>query len=458
MLHYSFKRGGICAQNLFRKSFNAMSTRRSFADKTKVCVVDNPYTMETYTEVPYVNPTQIPIFIENANSAISFLNSIPLSEKINICRHAMKWFVTNEDKVARDITGQMGKPLSQAKKEITTMLDRCEHMFKLAEDVLKEDIIAVDSQNYVKITKEPIGISYIISPWNYPLLTVSSGLIPSILCGNPVLLKHSIRTPLVGHHFEEAFKSVGAINVVQHLFLSNETAHEVYNFDGVNYVGFTGSVETGKAVQRGIAKSGRFIGSSYELGGKDAAYVREDADLDFTVDNIVDGCMYNSGQSCCAIERVYVHSKLYDQFIDKAANLIKKTYVLGDPLDPKTNLGPLALPDAPLFIKEQVDEAVNTGAELLLGGSIINDSNGKGRFFEPTLIKDCRNDMQVMIKETFGPIIPVARVENDSEAIDLMNNTEFGLTNAIYTKDYKIAADLGSKVNLIFINTHSLVK
>jgi acyl-CoA reductase-like NAD-dependent aldehyde dehydrogenase len=349
--------------------------------------------------------------------------------------------------VSKEISQQMGKPQSQAKKEISTMIDRAEAIYKMAKEVLKEDNISIDSQNMIKIKKEPVGIAFIISPWNYPLLTTVSALLPALLCGNSVLLKHSIRTPLVGQHFEEAFKSVGAINAVQHLFLNNNDIEKLYKFEQVNYVGFTGSVETGRVVQKAIANSKRFIQTNFELGGKDAAYVLEDADIDFAVDNVVDGSMYNSGQSCCAIERVFVHASKYDEFLNKAADLISKTYKLGDPLDPNTNFGPMALPDAPIFLKEQIEEAVNSGAELLLGGSITNDSQGKGRFFEPTLIKDCKNEMQIFSNESFGPIMAVARVENDDEAIDLINTSSYGLTNAIYSKDYKRALKLADKLN-----------
>jgi len=362
----------------------------------------------------------------------------------------MKWFKTNSERVATEITSQMGKPLIQSRREIDTMLDRAESLFKLAPEILKEDNILIDAHNIQKIQKEPIGLSLLISPWNYPLLTVVGSLIPSLLCGNPVLLKHSIRTPKVGQQFEEAFKSIGALGVVQHLFLENENLKYVYKLPNLNYVGFTGSVDGGKNVQKEIAKTGRFINTSFELGGNDAVYVREDADLDFAVESIVDGCLYNSGQSCCSVERVLVHASVYDQFLDKAADLIAKNYVLGDPFDEKTNIGPMALPDSPLGLKEVVDDAVNLGAELLLGGSIVNDAEGKGRFFEPTLIKDCRTDMQVFIRENFGPLIPVARVENDDEAINIINNSEFGLTSAIYSKDYKKSNELSKRVSILY--------
>jgi acyl-CoA reductase-like NAD-dependent aldehyde dehydrogenase len=339
-----------------------------------------------------------------------------------------------------------GKPLIQAKREIDTMIDRAENLYKLAADVMKDDNISIDSTNVLKIKKDPIGISFLISPWNYPLITVVGSLVPSILFGNPVVLKHSPRTPLVGNYFEEAFKSVGALNVVQHLFLRNEDVSKIYTYDEINFVGFTGSVETGRKVLKDIAMANRFIHTNFELGGKDAAYVCEDADLDFAVDNVVDGAMYNSGQSCCAIERVYVHSSIYDEFCQKASDLITKQYKLGNPLSSETNFGPMALPDAPILLKEQVEEAVSSGAEIVCGGNIVNDSTGNGRFFEPTLLKECNNDMQIVAKESFGPVLPVIKVENDDEAIDLINSSEYGLTSALYTKDYNKANLLANRV------------
>jgi len=340
----------------------------------------------------------------------------------------------------------MGKPVIQAKREVDTMIDRAENLYKLAPDVMKEDNISIDSENILKIKKDPMGLTFLISPWNYPLLTVIGSLIPSILCGNPVILKHSPRTPLVGNYFEEAFKSVGALNVVQHLFISNEDVPEVYKHEDINFVGFTGSVETGRKVLKDIAMANRFINTTFELGGKDAAYVCEDADINFAVENIVDGAMYNSGQSCCAIERVFVHAAVYDEFCEKASNFISSFYKLGDPLSEETNLGPLALPDAPIIMKEHIDEAISSGAELILGGNIVKDSNNKGRFFEPTLLKECNNEMLVMRKETFGPILPIAKVDGDDEAIDLINTSEYGLTSAIYSKDYKRASKISTKV------------
>ena len=339
----------------------------------------------------------------------------------------------------------MGKPITESRKEILSMIDRAENLIKIAPDALKDESILVNSNNILKITKEPIGVSLIISPWNYPLLCTIGSLIPSIICGNSVLLKSSPRTPLVGKYFEDAFNSVGALNVVQNLFLETSSINKVFRHPSINYIGFTGSVEAGRTVLLDIAKSQKFINTNFELGGKDAAYVREDADIDFSVENIVQGALYNCGQSCTSIERIYVHGSKYDEFIEKAANLMNN-YKMGNPLDESTNLGPLALPDSPLIIKEQIDEAVGSGAEVVCGGSLINDSEGNGRFFEPTLIKECRNDMQIMTKETFGPILAVSKVEDDNEAIDLINNSEYGLAASIYSKDYKISQELAKRV------------
>jgi acyl-CoA reductase-like NAD-dependent aldehyde dehydrogenase len=345
----------------------------------------------------------------------------------------------------------MGKPLKQAKGEIKTMINRAESLLKIAPSLLEDDIISIDSENILKICKEPIGASLIISPWNYPLLCSISAIIPSIICGNSVLLKHSPRTPMVGEFFEEAFNSVGALNVVQNLFLKNSDVEEVYKYPLINFVGFTGSVEGGKAVLMDIARHGRFIRTNFELGGKDAAYVREDADLDFAVENVIDGAMYNSGQSCCAVERAYIHESIYDEFIEKASNLISN-YKLGNPLDETTTIGPQALPDSSLFLQEQVEEAVSEGARVICGGRLTTDSNGKGRFFEPTLIVDCNNDMNIMRRESFGPILPIMKVSEDDEAIEAINNSEFGLTASIFSKDYKNALELAKRVNILNIN------
>lgn len=340
----------------------------------------------------------------------------------------------------------MGKPITQSRKEVITMIERAESLIKIAPEILADDNIHIDSSSILKIAKEPIGISVIMSPWSYPVLSGIGSIIPSIICGNSVLLKHSPRTPLIGSFFKEAFNSVGALNIVQDFFIENEAIPKALKHFNINYVSLTGSLEKGRAVLLDIAKTGRFIHTHFDLGGKDAAYVCDDADMDFAIQNVIDGAMFNCGQSSSSIDRVYVHDSIYEEFIEKATEFIESFYHLGNPLDEATNLGPMALPDATLILKDEVEDAVQNGAEIEIGGHFCNDGKGKGRFFEPTLIKDCRSDMQIMRKRTFGPIVAIEKVQDDDEAVNQINNSEYGLSASIYTTNYKRVLEIGKRV------------
>lgn len=381
----------------------------------------------------------------------------------------MNYFKTNQTKISLEITNSMGKPFIQSFREVDTMIDRCNVMCEFSKEVLVEDVIKIDSKTMMKIKKEPVGISFLIAPWNYPLLTVINGLSASVLTGNPVLLKHSVKTPIIGDIFEEAFKSVGASNVLQHLFLDGPSINKVYKNTNVNFVGFTGSVETGKLVLNEIAQSNRFLNTGFELGGKDAAYIRDDADLTYAAESVVDGGTYNSGQSCCALERVYVHENIYDDFVGKLLKEINKI-TIGNPkglLDHNKDeleqlyidreypsMGPMALPDSLVHLRNQVESAAELGAEILCGGNFTKDNKGLGRFFEPTLIVNCDNSMEIVREESFGPIIPVIKVSSDNEAIELINDNLYGLTASIYSKSYKEAGKMGEKLDVgtVFLN------
>lgn len=432
---------------------NTGKVYRSFSSHS-ICKVDNPYTQEIHIEKPFVSSSNINTFIENSGSASSFLKAIDIDERIRLVNEAMNWFKKNKVKVATEISNSMGKPYNQALNEIDGMIGRSNALCELCREALADDVIKVDSENLLKIKKEPVGISFMISPWNYPLLTVINALAASILSGNPVLLKHSVKTPIIGDFFEEAFNSVGGTNVVQHLFLDGKDIRSLYNVESINYVGFTGSVDTGRLVLSNIAESHRFVKSTFELGGKDSAYVRDDANVKFAAESIVDGAMYNSGQGCCSIERVYVHEKIHDEFISYALEEVKKL-TLGNPIGWEKESkeiqypsnGPMALADSIFHIKDQIEKAGEAGAEVIYGGNITTDSKGKGRFFEPTLILNCDNSMDIIRKETFGPVLPVIKVSNDNEAIELMNDSEYGLTSAIYSNDYKKAEKLGEQLN-----------
>ena len=302
-----------------------------------------------------------------------------------------------------------------------------------------------------RIQKRPLGVVLDLPAWNYPLLTAVNVVMPAVLAGNAVIVKHSPRSALCGAHFARAFQKAGGDErIVQALDCTHEACEKLVGDARVDHVVYTGSVFGGKRIS--TAAAGRFLHIGYELGGSDAAYVAEDADLSRAVENLVDGAMYNAGQSCCAVERVYVHAKHYDAFL-QAAEPVVRAYVLGDPLNEATTMGPIAQPTHPEELEVMVRDAVRGGAKLLAGGERCNVA-GRGRFFQPTLLAEARNDMRVLKDEHFGPILAVQRVASDEAALALMNDSPYGLTASVWTPDEQRAARLGNalEVGTVFMN------
>ena len=294
-----------------------------------------------------------------------------------------------------------------------------------------------------RIEHESLGLVFDIAAWNYPLVIPINVIVPALLAGNCVLLKHSARTPLTGLAFADAFESFEVPSLVTNLNLTHEQTAEVIGDSRIDHVSFTGSVAGGQRVYQAVAQS-RLINVGLELGGKDPAYVAADADVEFAATNLVDGACYNAGQSCCAIERVYVHRNLYEPFLEKVAALLAQ-YKLGDPLEDSTNMGPLASADAPRFLQQQVEDAIGRGARLLAGGQAPQDM--PGNFYQPTLLADVPNDAEVMQVESFGPLLPVCAVGDDDEALAHMNDSVFGLTASVWTKDRCRAEYFGRRLN-----------
>lgn len=340
----------------------------------------------------------------------------------------------------------MGKPLSQSMGEIKTMLARTQKMIEMAPIALETDNILSSSAGSLKITREPIGVVFAISPWNYPLLTTVNVVITSVLAGNSVILKHSPYTPYCGLIFQEAFEKAGIKGLVNDCMVDLDEAQSILTHPSIGYVCFTGSVPSGKYVYQTVAAN-NLIDVGLELGGKDAAYICEDSNVSQAAESVIDGAMYNAGQSCCGIERIFVHKNIYNDFLEHSKKIVM-SYKLGDPLKEDTTMGPLTLPSAPEMLKTQIEDAINQGAKLLCGGLPTNDADGKGRFFEPSLVAGAENDMNMMQEESFGPIVGVYPVENDEEAIKLINESKFGLTSAIYTKDKNRASFIGEQVKL----------
>lgn len=408
--------------------------------------VDNPYTGETYCEVGLSNSAEMGATVDRAAAAQrTWAAETSIEERVALCGRFMEAFEADGERVAEDITGMMGKPLKYARGEIGGARERCEGMMALAPKALSPEVLPARPNFRREIHKAPVGVVLCVAPWNYPLLTTVNCVVPAVLAGNSVIVKHSSRTPLCADAFARAFEAAGApAHLVQALHCGHGVVDECIQRDEVGFVSFTGSVGGGHSIYNSVARN-RFIDATLELGGKDPAYVAEDADLEAAAAGLVDGAFFNAGQSCCGIERVYVHESKYDAFLE-AAKVHVDAYALGDPRAEATTMGPLAQDDAAAFLKGQVDDAVAGGATLLSGGAPTTDAAGLGRFFAPTLLGDCDHSMEIMTEESFGPVLGVMKVQDDAAAVDLMNDSAYGLSACVFTKDHARAEWMSERV------------
>ena len=393
--------------------------------------VVNPYNQQVVCEIPLDDADQLAAKVSAARAAFERWGRLPLDERARRVQAGLQRFRERADDIAREVTLQMGKPIREARREVQTFFERAEHMLAIAPETLAPEVLPEKDGLHRRIEHAPLGLVLDIAAWNYPLLIPVNVVVPALLAGNAVLLKHSARTPLCGERFARAFADPDFPGLMASLDIDHDqTAALVADPRAVDYVAFTGSVAGGQAVYRQAAR--RVLDVGLELGGKDPAYVAADADLAFTVENVVDGACYNAGQSCCAVERVYVHRRVYDEFVDRARTALQG-YRLGDPLDEGTTMGPLASRSALDTLERQVDDAVRRGARLLLGGARLPDT--RGNFFPPTLLADVPQEAEVMQEESFGPLLPVRAVGNDEEALRQMNDTRYGLTASVWTRD-----------------------
>lgn len=399
--------------------------------------VDDPFTSEAACTVPLADEARVNETLDRAREAARGWRTSPVRERKALCEQALAAMEKAGDAIADDITRMMGKPLAQAKGELRGMAERARAMADIAEDALADIALAPKEGFERRIVKEPLGVVFDLPAWNYPLLTAVNVVFPAVLAGNAVIVKHSPRTPLCGEHFARAFREAGApLGLVQALDCDHPTSERIVGDPRVDHAVFTGSVYGGHRIAQ--AAAGKFMHVGFELGGNDPAYVAPDCDFDKTVESVVDGALYNAGQSCCAVERVYVHRSLYPRFVEACAALVR-AYVLGDPRDAATTLGPIAQPNHPAELEAAVDDARARGARILLGGKRTS-SGTKGRFFEPTLVADVPQDARLMRAEAFGPILPIAPVDSDEEALARMNDSDLGLTASVWTSDRERAA------------------
>lgn len=412
-------------------------------------VVDDPFSGDDAFRAPYER--DVDGALDRAKTGAKAAAAMSVDDRVALCLRVVECMERDVAEIAAEITREMGKPLGQSTGEMGGMAKRARHMASIAKESLADLVIGGDDSLERRIVRAPKGVVFALPAWNYPLLTAVNVVIPAVLAGNSVLLKHSPRSPSVGDRFAKAFRDAGApAELVQSIHTDYATAEKLAGDARVDHVAFTGSVHGGHRIL--AAASSHFVDVGLELGGNDAAYVAEDADLEKAVDGIVDGACYNAGQSCCAVERVYVHRSLYDRFIEAALPLVR-AYVMGDPRDGKTNMGPIAQPWHPDEIEAQVQDAVRRGAKLLVGGKKTS-IGGKGRFFEPTLLVDVPDSADVMSKETFGPILPIAPVDSEEQALALINDDALGLTASVWTRDRDRAARLSQRleVGTVYMN------
>jgi acyl-CoA reductase-like NAD-dependent aldehyde dehydrogenase len=406
-------------------------------DRAGTLVVDNPFTGETACTVALAGEGLVDATLERARDAARAWRSSELGDRVALCERAVSHLESNADAVAGDITRMMGKPIAQSLGEIKTAAVRARSMMSIADTTLADTQLAPIARFERRIVREPLGVVLDLPAWNYPLLTAINCVVPAIVAGNAIVLKHSPRSPLCAEHFARAFAEAGAPqHLVQAIHCDHAMSERMAGDDRVDHVVFTGSVFGGHRIV--LASSMRFLQPCLELGGNDPAYVAADCDFARTVENVVDGAMYNAGQSCCAVERVYVHRSLYGRFLEAAEGLIR-AYAMGDPTYDSTTLGPMAQPHHIAELEELVQDARARGARIVAGGHRTS-VGGRGRFFEATLVGEADHSMQLFQRESFGPILPLMAVDSDEEALARMNDSRLGLTASVWTSDRDRAA------------------
>tara|TARA_B100000029_G_scaffold514990_1_gene619966 strand:+ start:29 stop:1414 length:1386 start_codon:yes stop_codon:yes gene_type:complete len=404
-----------------------------------------PIDNSVYVERQYASNEEIENSLILSKKAFNLWNNTPLSERKTIITTFVKNFLSNNEQIEEELCRQMGRPISQCSGEMRGFEERALYMIEKSDLALNNVISKKDNEFDNFISKEPLGTIFIIAPWNYPYNTSVNSIVPSLLSGNCAILKHSSQTPLCAEQLYNAAKASGLPEgVFQYLHLDHKSTSKIIADSRIDHVLFTGSVSGGKEVKRSIGE--RFINAGLELGGKDPAYVRKDCNLNHAIENLADGVFYNSGQSCCGIERIYVDNEVYDQFVEGIKDFTEK-YILGDPLKKETNLGPVVRLSAANFIREQIKDAISMGAKDIINKSNFKISEENNCYVSPSVLVNVDHSMSFMMDETFGPSVGIMKVSNEEDAAKLMNDSPYGLTASVWTSDKEFALSFGKKIS-----------
>jgi acyl-CoA reductase-like NAD-dependent aldehyde dehydrogenase len=417
------------------------------ADSVKIV---SPVDGSVYAERPFTEDAALGIAVSRARAAQGDWAHVPVGERAEQVIAFAEALLAMNDEIVPELAWQMGRPVRYG-GERGGLEERARYMAAIAEQSLTP--FAPPEQEGLRryIKREPLGLVLVVAPWNYPYLTAGNTIFPALIAGNAVLLKHAAQTLLVGERFQAAYDAAGVPKgLFQNVVLSHHQTERLIGSGDVNHVNFTGSVAGGRAVER--AAAGTFVTLGLELGGKDPAYVRKDVNLAHAIENLVDGSFYNSGQCCCGIERIYVEEDIYEPFLEGFIDLTKK-YVVGNPLDQATTLGPMARSSFADHVRSQTDEALRKGAERRIEMKVEGDRAGSP-YLAPEVLTNVDHQMAVMREETFGPVVGIMKVRDDDEAIELMNDSPYGLTASIWTGDADRATAIGDRIatGTVFMN------
>jgi acyl-CoA reductase-like NAD-dependent aldehyde dehydrogenase len=418
--------------------------------ETIECV--SPVDGRVYASRRVTSKKEIAAAFAAAHAAQGQWKRLLIAERAAYCSAAVDAMIAMREEIVPELAWQMGRPVRYGGGELRGFEERARYMIAIAEEALS-NLDPGPKEGFVRYVKrDPLGVVFTVAPWNYPYLTAVNSIIPALMAGNTVILKHAASTLLVAERFQQAFdRAKLPKGVFQHLVLDHRRTAEIIAGGHTNMVCFTGSVAGGKAMEE--AAAGRFINVGLELGGKDPAYVRPDANLAHAIESLVDGAFFNSGQSCCGIERIYVHKKVWSDFLDGFVDLTRK-YLLGSPLDHETTLGPMVRAEAATFVRKQIASAVRAGARAHVDTKSFPMDRPGTPYMAPQVLTSVTHRMRVMMDESFGPVVGIMKVAGDKEALELMNDSPYGLTAAIWTQDVDAARAIGDEIQTgtVFMN------